>query len=130
MGKLLDLKQGSDSVSQYANNFRILAAESGWDDSALQAVFQKGLACEIKDELALREESPSLNQLIELSIRLDNRLRERSRERQEDRRRRLPTSHQPATSSDSMLALTTLSSPTQKRFRLQLMNPCSWEGRI
>lgn len=86
MGQLLDLQQGSDSVSQYAIRFHILAAESGWEDLALQAIFLKGLASEIKDELALREETPSLNQLIDLTIRLDNRIRERSRERQEDRR--------------------------------------------
>ncbi len=43
MGQLLDLQQGKDSVSQYAIRFRILAAKSGWGDSALQAVFLKGL---------------------------------------------------------------------------------------
>lgn len=72
-GQLLDLRQGNLSVSQYAINFRILAAESGWGDAALRADFSKGLNKEIKDELAIWDESSSLNELIELAIRLDNR---------------------------------------------------------
>lgn len=98
VGQLLDLQQGTDSVSQYAIQFRILAAESGWGDSALQAIFVKGLASDIKDELVLREDSPSLNYTIELATKIDNRIRERSREKQEARRRRIPTSSPLATS--------------------------------
>lgn len=82
VSRLLDLQQGNLSVSEYAVSFRILAAESGWNDSALRAIFLKGLAGELKDELAVREECSSLNSLIDLAIRLDNRIRERARERQ------------------------------------------------
>lgn len=75
VGQLLDLTQGNQSVSQYAINFHILAAESGWGDSALQAVFFRGLVEEIKDQLTVREESSSFNALIDLAF--DNRLRDR-----------------------------------------------------
>lgn len=81
VSQLLELRQGSQPVAQFAVNFRILAVESGWNDSALQAIFLKGLSGEIKDELAVRDETTSLNELIELAIRLDNRVRERRRER-------------------------------------------------
>lgn len=94
--QLLDLKQGSSSVSEYAVSFRILAAESGWNDSALQAIFFKGLAGELKDELAVREECNSFNSLVDLAIRLDNRMRERARERQRTRSRRLISGTQPS----------------------------------
>ena len=40
--RLLSLQQGSDSVAQFALSFRILAAESGWDETALQSVFLRG----------------------------------------------------------------------------------------
>lgn len=60
-GWLLDLHQGSLSVSQYAVEFRILAAESGWGDSALQAVFFKRLSEVLKDDLATQDECTSLN---------------------------------------------------------------------
>ena len=47
--------------------FQILAVESGWDESALQAVFLKGLSGDIKDELAVRDETSSLRELMELA---------------------------------------------------------------
>ena len=77
----MSLTQGRESVSQYALDFRILAVESGWDEVALQGIFTRGLSEEVKDELAARDETGSLEELISLAIRLDNRLRERRRER-------------------------------------------------
>lgn len=44
-------------------------------------MFIQGLSEDIKDKLADRDETDSLETLISLSIRLDNRLRERRRER-------------------------------------------------
>ena len=79
--RLLSLHQGSGSVADFAIDFRILAAESGWGDMALLGIFYKGLKDELKDELAVRDETSSLEELISLAIRLDNRLRERRRER-------------------------------------------------
>lgn len=79
--RLLSLNQGSSSVAQYAIDFRILASESGWDDIALQAAFLRGLNDRVKDELAARDETNSLEELISLATRLDNRLRERQREK-------------------------------------------------
>ena len=79
--RLLSLRQGTRSVADYAIEFRILAAESGWDSLALQSMFSHGLGENIKDELAAKDDSESLDDLIALAIRLDNRLRERKRER-------------------------------------------------
>ncbi|XP_072889749.1 uncharacterized protein [Hemitrygon akajei] len=41
--RLLALRQGSRSVAEYSVEFRTLAADSGWNDEALQEVFQQGL---------------------------------------------------------------------------------------
>lgn len=79
--RLLSLRQGSRSVAEYSVEFRTLAAEAGWNDTALQGVFQTGLTDSVKDELAVRDESANLDELVSLAIRLDNRLRERRRER-------------------------------------------------
>ena len=68
-------------MTQFALNFRILAAESGWDETALQSVFVRGLTDRIRDELAVRDETSSSDELIALATGLDNRLRERLRER-------------------------------------------------
>ena len=79
--RLMSLHQGSRSVAEFAVEFRTLAAESGWNNEALQGAFQRALNEDIKDELASRDESRDLDELISCSIRLDNRLRERRRER-------------------------------------------------
>lgn len=79
--RLMSLRQGARGVSEFAIEFRTLAAESGWNNEALQGAFQKALNEDIKDELASRDESKDLDELISCSIRLDNRLRERRRER-------------------------------------------------
>lgn len=62
-------------------NFRTVAADSGWNDTALQGLFLSGLSEQLKDELAARDDSDSLDSLVSLAIKLDNRLRERCREK-------------------------------------------------
>ena len=79
--RLLQLRQGSRSVASFAVEFRTLAAESGWDEEALQGVFQNALSSELKDSLISWEEPTGLDHLISLAIHMDNRLRERRRER-------------------------------------------------
>lgn len=53
----MTLSQGSQSISIYAIEFRILATESGWNEFALQGAFVQGLSKEIKDELAITDET-------------------------------------------------------------------------
>lgn len=96
--RLLTLTQGSQSVANYSIEFRILARECGWDESALMGIYQKGLSESLKDELAVRDEPASLEELISLSIRLDNRLRERARERVGKPQRLVPLVDTPPTS--------------------------------
>ena len=64
-----------------AIEFRTLATESGWNEEALQCAFRNALSEIIKDELVSRDEPAGLEELISLSIRIDNRVRERRRER-------------------------------------------------
>ena len=50
--RLLQLRQGSRSVAgSLAVEFRTLAAESGWNEEALQGVFQNALSSKLKDRL-------------------------------------------------------------------------------
>lgn len=79
--RLLTLHQGNRSVADYSVEFRTLAAETGWDDLALQSVFLNGLSEQLKDELALKDDSDNLDSMISTAIKMDNRLRERRRER-------------------------------------------------
>ncbi len=78
---LLHIRQGTRSVVEFSVEFRTLAAHSGWNDYSLQGVFYNGLSEAIKDELAARDDTNSLDSLISLSIKIDNCLRERRRDR-------------------------------------------------
>jgi len=75
------LQQGSSSVADYATEFRILAARCAWNKPAMYSMFRRGLGEAMKDALSGRERPTTLNQLISLSITLDERYRERKRQR-------------------------------------------------
>ncbi|CAB1314011.1 unnamed protein product [Coregonus sp. 'balchen'] len=79
--RLLSLRQGPHSVAEMAFEFHTLAAESGWNEEALQGAFRNALTETLKDELMSRDEPDGLDELISLAIRIDNRLWERWRER-------------------------------------------------
>ena len=69
--QLLSLKQGANFIADFAVSFRIFAAETGWDEAALQGVFSQGLAENIQDKLATHNDTPSLEELISLAVRLN-----------------------------------------------------------
>ncbi|KAK3509259.1 hypothetical protein QTP70_027039 [Hemibagrus guttatus] len=74
--QLMELRQGSDTAADYAIKFRTLAAQSGWNDASLRAVFRAGLNPELQTELACRIEASTLSQFIATAIRLDNLMRQ------------------------------------------------------
>ncbi|KAI4884140.1 hypothetical protein NFI96_009880, partial [Prochilodus magdalenae] len=69
--QLFQLQQGSRSVAQYALAFRTIAAGSGWNETALRTAYRNGLNLDIRKELAYRVDGLSLEELIALTIRLD-----------------------------------------------------------
>lgn len=74
--RILSFEQGSRRAAEYSLEFCTLAAESGWNDSVLRAVYLKGLNKELIKELACQEEVNSLDKLISMSMKLDNILKE------------------------------------------------------
>ncbi|KAK3563159.1 hypothetical protein QTP86_016402 [Hemibagrus guttatus] len=70
--QLMELRQGSETAADYAIRFRTLAAQSGWNDAALWAVFHAGLNPGLQAELACHVEATSLSQFVATAIRLDN----------------------------------------------------------
>lgn len=87
--QLLCPRQGGQL--EYAITFCILAAETSWDQAVLQGMFLRGLLEEVEDELAVCDDSPSLDALINLAVCPDNRLREQNRERKEKWRAHFPS---------------------------------------
>ncbi|KAL0204378.1 hypothetical protein M9458_002396, partial [Cirrhinus mrigala] len=75
--ELLLLKQGTSTAADYTLTFRTLAAQTGWDPKPLKFIYRRGLNEELQAELACRDEGKSLEQFMELAIRLDNLIRSR-----------------------------------------------------
>ncbi|KAL7864359.1 hypothetical protein AOLI_G00157790 [Acnodon oligacanthus] len=75
--QLMVLKQGRCTVSDYALTFRTLAVQSGWNEASLITAFRQGLSADIQTELACRDDSLSLDDLIKMATRLDVLLRSR-----------------------------------------------------
>ncbi|KAL7836260.1 hypothetical protein AOLI_G00275440 [Acnodon oligacanthus] len=69
---LLCLKQGNKTAAEHALHFRTLAAEAGWDEKSLKAVYRHSLNEALQVELACQDSDNSLSDFIQLSITLDN----------------------------------------------------------
>ncbi|KAK3574663.1 hypothetical protein QTP86_011572 [Hemibagrus guttatus] len=72
--RLCNLKQGLMSVSDYALQFRTIAAASGWNEQALITTYLQGLDPRVRLHLATYEDSIGLEKFIQLSIRLATRM--------------------------------------------------------
>uniref|UniRef100_A0A6Q2ZMK7 Retrotransposon gag domain-containing protein n=1 Tax=Esox lucius TaxID=8010 RepID=A0A6Q2ZMK7_ESOLU len=77
--RLFHLRQGTRSAQEFALEFRTLAAGSGWNERALIDHYRCSLREDVRRELACRDVSLSLDQLVDKSIRLDNLLAARGR---------------------------------------------------
>ncbi len=75
--QILTLKQGRNTAAEFALAFRTLAAQTEWPDDPLKLHFRRGLSSELQTELACRDEGKTLDQLIDLAIRIDNMIRSR-----------------------------------------------------
>lgn len=75
---LVGLQQGRRGVSDYAVEFRILAAESGWNSSALCDAFLHGLSHIVKDQLISLDLPADLDALVARTVKIDKRLLERA----------------------------------------------------
>lgn len=56
-----------------------MAAESGWNEPSLKAVFRQGLNSDVLTKLVFRDDKATLDSLIHLAIRLDSLFQDRRR---------------------------------------------------
>ncbi|XP_058627659.1 uncharacterized protein LOC131537949 [Onychostoma macrolepis] len=73
--QLLHVSQGNRTAADYAIEFRTLAAQSGWNDISLKAVFRQSLDLDLQTELACKGENCSFSEYITLAIKIDNLMR-------------------------------------------------------
>ncbi|KAI2646333.1 Transposon Tf2-9 polyprotein [Labeo rohita] len=78
--QLMNATQGKRTAAIYAIEFRTLAAQSGWNDVALKAVFYNSLNVGLQTELACRREDSSFSELVNLTIKIDNLMRQTPRQ--------------------------------------------------
>ncbi|KAL0185475.1 hypothetical protein M9458_021172, partial [Cirrhinus mrigala] len=93
--QILTLRQGKTTAAEFALTFRTLAAQTGWPDEPLKLHFRKGLNHELQAELACRDEGKSLDELINLAIRIDNLIRSRRPTKDIPLQLSTPASHEP-----------------------------------
>lgn len=72
--KLEQIKQGKMSVTDYANAFSSLAAETDYNESALKSKFELGLSFQIRTLLIGHPTPTTLSELISLASLCDNAL--------------------------------------------------------
>uniref|UniRef100_A0A3B4AFI1 Retrotransposon gag domain-containing protein n=1 Tax=Periophthalmus magnuspinnatus TaxID=409849 RepID=A0A3B4AFI1_9GOBI len=125
--RLLTLNQGSRTVADYTIEFWTHMRLMDWTDSALRAVFVRGLNEHLKDELVSRDEPPDLRALITLANWIDNQLRARRRER-----RRSPAPPEPHAAppppEEPMQVDRTLVSAEEGQRRRRLTGACLYCG--
>ncbi|KAL0148123.1 hypothetical protein M9458_056593 [Cirrhinus mrigala] len=74
--QLISIIQSNRTAAEYAIEFRTLAAQSGWNDIALKAIFYNSLNAELQTELACRREDSSFSELVNIAIKIDNLMRQ------------------------------------------------------
>uniref|UniRef100_A0A3B3HM41 Gypsy retrotransposon integrase-like protein 1 n=1 Tax=Oryzias latipes TaxID=8090 RepID=A0A3B3HM41_ORYLA len=79
--RLLSLQQRNRLVCDHVVDFRILAVEAGWPDTALKGIFYQSLNETIKDHLCSQPVTNSFEELVSAALRSDIRLRARRNER-------------------------------------------------
>ncbi len=125
--QLLALSQGKGTAAEYALAFRTLAAQTEWVEDTLKLLFLRGLNLDLQAELACRDEGRTLNELIELTIQIDNLVRSRRPARTTQ-----ITSLSPTSSTESMqLGYTRLFPEERERqIHLHLCMYCGESGHL
>ncbi|KAK3518834.1 hypothetical protein QTP70_014909 [Hemibagrus guttatus] len=125
--ELCKLRQGKLMVTEYAIQFRTLAAKSGWNEQALLAAYRQGLNPQVRLHLAAHEDAIGLERLIQLSIRVATRMqscvhRSQDQSRPYNRRERpepvSPPEPVPEPAPEPMQLGTTHLNPAERQRRL------------
>ena len=72
--KMRALSQGSRTVEEYAAQFNLLAAKTGWDQVALLSEFQRGLSSKIREAMVMHK-FEDLETIIRTASEVDSKLR-------------------------------------------------------
>ncbi|KAK3550602.1 hypothetical protein QTP70_000679 [Hemibagrus guttatus] len=119
--RLLQLSQGRRLAAEYAIEFRTLAAQNGWNDVALKAVFQCSLNIELQAELACKGVDHSFSEYVTLAIQIDNLMRSTHARIKSASMRNIPT--QPLTPSSNSTPSVDPASPEPMQLGATRLSP-------
>ena len=118
--KLHAIRQGKSSVTDYALQFRTLAAASGWNEAALLTTFRQGLEPSLRLQLSAYDDAIGLDRFIQLAIRVSHR-----RESCLQDLRTTPSAHAPSSTNatsgspaEPMQVNTTRLTPAERQKRM------------
>ena len=95
IARLTNLRQGSDTVSTYAQKFREIARHVPSTELNLIHQFRMGLKPQLKEKMVTVSYPPTLREMIDQTVMIDERVTELAHERQLESRS--SSSHPPAT---------------------------------
>lgn len=72
--QLLHLRQARSSVVDYVLRFRTLAANNGWNEATLIAVFRQGLNTSVRAQMIIYDDDEGQENLIQGSVRISQHL--------------------------------------------------------
>ncbi|KAK3520197.1 hypothetical protein QTP70_017927 [Hemibagrus guttatus] len=121
--ELCKLRQGKLMVTDYAIQFRTLAAKNGWNEQALLAAYRQGLNPQVRLHLAAHEDAIGLERLIQTSIRVATRMqscvhRSQDQSRPDNRRDRPEPVSPPEPAPEPMQLGTTHLNAAERQRRL------------
>ncbi|KAI2645252.1 Transposon Tf2-6 polyprotein [Labeo rohita] len=123
-------EQGDRAAAEYAIEFRTLAAQSGWNDVSLTAMFYHSLNPALQTELACRKEDLSFSDFVSLTVKIDNLMRQHSKQKPErNHPRRLPTTASSLSSPpEEPMQLNISRLSAEERERRRALNLCYYCG--
>ncbi|KAK3523680.1 hypothetical protein QTP70_008614 [Hemibagrus guttatus] len=126
--RLLQLSQGRRLAAEHAIEFRTLAAQSGWNDVALKAMFQRRLNIRLQAELACKGVDHSLSEYVTLAIQIDNLMRSTHARIKSASMRNIPT--QPLTSSSNSTPSVDPANPEPMQLGATRLSPAEQSRRL
>ncbi|KAL0157229.1 hypothetical protein M9458_048475, partial [Cirrhinus mrigala] len=128
--ELLNLRQGSSTAADYSLMFRTLAARAGWEGKPLKAMYRRGLRMDLQAELTCRDDNKTLEEFMDMAIKMDHLLRSRR-----GRRSRSPSttlqSPTHATEEPMQVGFTRLTEEErERRMRNRLCLYCGQSGHL
>ncbi|KAK3555047.1 hypothetical protein QTP86_006361 [Hemibagrus guttatus] len=126
--RLLQLSQGRRLAAEYAIEFRTLAAQSGWNDAALKAMFQRSLNMELQAELACKGVDHSFSEYVTLAIQIDNLMHSTHARIKSASMRNIPT--QPITPSSNSTPSVDPANPEPMQLGATRLSPAERSRRL